>query len=215
MSEHQSLVENAIKGIICTSMIPGVSIRRWVRPSFAYQYSTRHLGLFRFYLIQTSKMPSPNPGRVQKTKSKPKPEVGPWAPRMIDDFRKGNSEAAKLPHTTFRSRPHPCSPKTNDSFHVTAVLHIRDGSSKKSRMAVHVYPDGRVTLFHTVTKTAKVLAKDIKSFRANKATVEEMGGIPQILIECWPSYRRTGHDSSELSHTLSLATPVHTTQSHD
>ncbi|KAG6295909.1 hypothetical protein E4U09_001974 [Claviceps aff. purpurea] len=192
MSEHQSLVENAIKGIICTSMIPGVSIRSWVRTSFAYQYSTRHLGLFRFYLIQTSKMPSPNPGRVQKTKSKPKPEVGPWAPRMIDDFRKGNAEAAKLPHTTFR-----------------------DGSSKKSRMAVHVYPDGRVTLFHTVTKTAKVLAKDIKSFRANKATVEEMGGIPQFLIQGWPLYRRTGHDSSELSHTLSLATPVHTTQSHD
>ncbi|KAG6282734.1 hypothetical protein E4U09_000522 [Claviceps aff. purpurea] len=59
-------------------------------------------------------MPSHSPEKIQKKKSKPSPakaqkatskakhDVGPWVQRMLDEFRKGNAKAAKLPHTSFR-----------------------------------------------------------------------------------------------------------------
>ncbi|KAG6023545.1 hypothetical protein E4U19_004265 [Claviceps sp. Clav32 group G5] len=105
------------------------------------------------------------PGPKEKGTENPIPEtvVGPWAPRMLNEFRSENPKAAALPYTTFRGAAH-ANPKTEDPYHATARL-SKDESSKGSSMTVHIYPDGQVSQSR----------KKHQPFRTNAATIEELG----------------------------------------
>ncbi|KAG6096597.1 hypothetical protein E4U30_001403 [Claviceps sp. LM220 group G6] len=106
--------------------------------------------------------------------------VGPWAPRMLNEFRSEVPKAAALPYTTFRGAAHE-NPKTGDPYHATARL-TKDGSSKGSGMTVHIYPDGQVSQSR----------KDKEPFVAKAATIEEMGHEIQFFN---PAQHRTSSDS--------------------